>query len=681
VPDLDHYNVYRGGELVGQSATTTFTDSNVPVGDHTYQVSAVDTHGNEGTKSAGVVKTYAVPTTPTNFRRVKVPPFGVKLQWDRPGFSTFRHVEVWHKLDAGSWNLRDTTTGNEWTEKDLAAGVHYWKLKSVDEYGNESSYTGQVQQTVTDALTAPAWIETSVSGRAVRLLWDPLEDVEDLDRFEVERDGAVIGKANGNTYADSGLPDGSYSYRVRAVDEYGNVGAWSSAASQSVPDDTTVPGAPSDVRAILEGDGVRVTWDNPTDTDIAYYLIYSGRSGSGPWTKIGKRPYGQTFHHRQVSGGQTVYYKVTAVDESDNESADSNVESIEIPLPDEPANLRAAKTGGDVVLYWDMQYLRERFVRFDVFKKSQDFEDDFNYAGSVDTSKWTDISSSSPAYVDGTRLNLYAAKSQVISNESFLLGTLEMVVDFVVSGGHGLNWFGWLSTDLLNGIWIEATNQDVRATVRRADTGATQVVVLGSVPGGSCACKLVWYKDGSTFKVDIYCDTVLKHTFAANVPTVAMPIYLAGSTGASAPTIYVDDLVMSPDFYFLGNSQEQAFRDKAPVPSDSVYTVRNVHVLEETRDSDELLVSFPIPTAPANFRSEKTAGGDVALAWDAPEDDVEFEIWLDRGSGYSLVDRATSTSHTWYAHGETGAKNFKVRARDQFGQYSGFSNVSTQTLP
>ncbi len=47
--DLDHYNVYRDGAKIAETTSTTYTDTGLtPETTYTYEVSAVDTSGNEG---------------------------------------------------------------------------------------------------------------------------------------------------------------------------------------------------------------------------------------------------------------------------------------------------------------------------------------------------------------------------------------------------------------------------------------------------------------------------------------------------------------------------------------------------------------------------------------------------------------------------------------------------------
>ncbi len=66
--DLSHYNVYRDGVLIAQPTTNSFSDTGLSASTtYTYEVSAVDTSSNEGTKSDPVNATTLDASTTTMY--------------------------------------------------------------------------------------------------------------------------------------------------------------------------------------------------------------------------------------------------------------------------------------------------------------------------------------------------------------------------------------------------------------------------------------------------------------------------------------------------------------------------------------------------------------------------------------------------------------------------------------
>ncbi len=68
---MDHYNVYRDGVKITEATTNSYQDTGLTNGQsYTYQVSAVDTDGNEGQKSEEVsgTPTDSIPPTISNLQ-------------------------------------------------------------------------------------------------------------------------------------------------------------------------------------------------------------------------------------------------------------------------------------------------------------------------------------------------------------------------------------------------------------------------------------------------------------------------------------------------------------------------------------------------------------------------------------------------------------------------------------
>lgn len=122
------------------------------------------------------------------------------------------------------------------------------------------------------------------------------------------------------------FPDGSQD----AANEQENIGF----AKVTFVDDTTPPAAPTNLAA-TGGEGVvDLTWDDNTESDLAGYNVYrSTTSGSGYSQINGSLVTSSSYSDSNVTGGTTYFYVVTAVDNSSNESANSNEASA---TPTEP---------------------------------------------------------------------------------------------------------------------------------------------------------------------------------------------------------------------------------------------------------------------------------------------------------------------------------------------------------
>lgn len=202
----------------------------------------------------------------------------------------------------------------------------------------------------------------------IRLQWNPIQ-VADFDHYNIYRDDVLVGDTKSETFLDRNLANGSYVYKVSAVDTHGNEGAKSSGITKTVPEDTVAPNPPTNLRLNLSGDGVRLTWEGPTDypPEAVKFYIYV-KVGAVPYERIGITS-AWTFLHRAVPGGSTYDYTVTAVDEYDNESTSGASGSISVPLPTAPFDLVAIWNGADIQLQWETDVIGERFVRFEIYRR------------------------------------------------------------------------------------------------------------------------------------------------------------------------------------------------------------------------------------------------------------------------------------------------------------------------
>jgi len=139
-------------------------------------------------------------------------------------------------------------------------------------------------------------------------------------------------------FLDSGVVTGAiYHYTVRVALDAGRPYRESegSAVLRVVAADRFAPPAPEALVAVQEAAAVRLFWNPNRERDLSGYRV-SRRIGDGEWRRIGPDPIEQALYlDRDVSAGQPLAYRVTAVDRANppNESPPSEVVELEL-LPE-----------------------------------------------------------------------------------------------------------------------------------------------------------------------------------------------------------------------------------------------------------------------------------------------------------------------------------------------------------
>jgi len=274
---VNGYGIYRDGKRIRNVGPTvvSFDDVNVPAGNHTYAVDAVDSAsplkvnyplipndpnfsdpilqgvewGNRSPKSAEVAvgqPDVLAPSVPTNLVGV-VGSSGITLTW---AASTDDVAVTGYRVYRAGLGIADPAA-TTYTDPVTTPGTYTYTVDAADAAGNRSAQSSSVTVTITatadktaptvpgsfaantrDLFTTPA--APAIGSHDVKLSWTASSDNSGVAGYTVYRRPAVafgaaspftaIASVNGSTftYTDVNVPTGSYDYTVDAFDSAAN---------------------------------------------------------------------------------------------------------------------------------------------------------------------------------------------------------------------------------------------------------------------------------------------------------------------------------------------------------------------------------------------------------------------------------------------------------------------------
>ncbi|HOX57874.1 MAG TPA: CARDB domain-containing protein [Verrucomicrobiota bacterium] len=209
-------------------------------------------------------------------------------------------------------------------------GVYTYTVTAVDSAAAEGPQSAPLEVPVGDVVApaAPLDLVAVSSGRDIQLSWSTSPE-PDLASYRVYRETPAgwlrldAGGVTAPAYLDAGLPNGTFTYRVTAVDLKGNESEPSTPASASVAE--SLPGAPVlvSIESLPEGQSLRVCWQAGGDVS-AVRLYRSLTAGVGYSSVLTAGPGPGCATDPGLVDGTTYYYVARTLDAFGNESLPSN---------------------------------------------------------------------------------------------------------------------------------------------------------------------------------------------------------------------------------------------------------------------------------------------------------------------------------------------------------------------
>ncbi len=368
---------------VRQSGICTFIDSEIVNGkSYSYMIRIVDKSGNlsrESNEAIGRPKDLKAPVVPHNLRAEPGNNM-VTIAWERSADEDCEAYKIYfcegepspsNKLKLLVKTPAKDSFINSYQVKDIKNGkIYYFSVSAVDYSGNESAQAFEVKGAPVDFMppAAPSYIKVSAMNAANKIEWASVPDFDkDLSGYRIYRKSSAFPKyiavadikkpkksavqlfsaekqkSGGRgphsidkfypviyEYIDDGLYNAmAYYYFVVAYDNKGNESK-ASQTGEGIPRDKTPPEKVSGFSASSRIAKTVLKWKpNKKDRDLLGYYIYRRADSQDKYSLIAeiKKPGQSEFEDINLDYGVKYFYRISAFDESLNESVASDEKS------------------------------------------------------------------------------------------------------------------------------------------------------------------------------------------------------------------------------------------------------------------------------------------------------------------------------------------------------------------
>jgi large repetitive protein len=323
---FSHYEVLRGGVVIGTTTATTYQDLNALSGSNVYTVKAVDLAGNASAASASrtIVWDNTPPGQPTALAGISPTNLPV-LTWTAPAdVSGINHYDILRNgVVVGSSTVTTFTDTPAPPE-----GTYVYTVAAVDNAGN-AGLPSASRNIVIDTTPPPAPVAltglTPTKPKPV-LNWSSggPDGGSGFARYHIYRNGALVGSPTGTTHTDSALTvNGSHTYVVKAADAAGNESA-PSAPFLVVWDDQPPPPPTGLTGPAIVSGAPHLDWFSGGPDGLSGIDHYDVLRSS---VVVGQTA-GTSFDDTGLTTDGTFIYTVRAVDGAGNVSNASNIRTV-----------------------------------------------------------------------------------------------------------------------------------------------------------------------------------------------------------------------------------------------------------------------------------------------------------------------------------------------------------------
>lgn len=345
LPDLSGYKIYYGTSSGNYTQTVTIGNQNYYnlyglQGCTLYYltVKAVDLSGNESDFSqerTGTPSGSASLQAPTGVA-AEAAESVITISWNANPECDINGYRVYRSTAAGSGyqEIAFVTSGTSYQDKKIANNtVYYYRVKAFN-YANVASpdsTTVSAQAIDTTPPLRPSWASASPGDAYIDASWaaSASPDLKEYRLYYGTQPGNYTAyiTTTAQNYRLSNIPNcTTYYIAVEAVDLSGLVSTFSPEASARTYV-AGAPTAPAGLSGVPSGTSAILSWTPNAECDVNAYRIYRSQTSGTGFTYIGVAQT-NTFTNSNLGNGATYYYRITAVDTTNLESAPSAEISI-----------------------------------------------------------------------------------------------------------------------------------------------------------------------------------------------------------------------------------------------------------------------------------------------------------------------------------------------------------------
>ena len=507
----------------------------------------------------------------------------------------------------------------------------------------------------TNPPSAPATLTANaVSSTQINLSWSAATDDVGVTGYQIERCAgagctfAPLITVTTTSYNNTGLTASTnYSYRVRATDGAGNLGAYSSPASATTqaPPDTSAPTAPAGLAATAtSGTQINLSWTASTDNVAVtgYQIERCSGAGCSNFASVGTSAT-TTFSNTGLTASTSYSYRVRATDAASNLSGYSNTATATTP---------SGAIAGLVAAYGFNEGTGTTVT---------DASGNTN-TGAISGATWITTGKNGGALLfNGTNARVSIPSSTSLNPTSAI--TLE----------------AWVYPTAAQSGWRTIIQHEVDAYFLHASANGA----LSPAGGGTIGGSTVFAETGTALAINTW--SHLAMTFGANT----IRLYINGTQVATASRTGTIETNSNPvsigsnstyGEYFQGRIDDVRIYNRA-------LSVAEIQADMATQVGDPPAPDTSAPTVPGTLTATAASATQINLSWTASTDNLGvtgYELERCSGAGCSIFTTLTTVTTTTYNNtGLTAATSYSyhVRAVDAAGNRSAFSNVASATTP